>query len=226
MGCGSSRSAGASHATPAHAVAPSGRSDYRRNERVNSLNRANDLQYNIQESNIPHKNVARAVKNAPPPPLRQEPGKFPKPYRNQEGPRTNPTTNFKAWETKGATTLHEYPIKNLDQPPPFASNFNYAAEPAKLKNIKKKPHPNDKRNYEARWREPPNDPGAARAVTDQNGTIHGVMYHPKGNPAGYTRSNMMPLDREGRRERVRADDRAVLGRPTWPERGSTNRLDR
>lgn len=157
------------------------------------------------------------VGSAPAPPGRGQ--KFPKAYRNTEGPRDDPHHNFEPWEVGPGGQLLEYPAKTRVQPCPMSSNFDFTRNPATLAQLRPPP-PNDVHNYIRRWNAPPNDPGAIRAVADINGRVVGAMYHPEGNPAGFERARLAPLDRQGRVEAARSEDTRLAGRTTWPERGS------
>lgn len=182
------------------------------------------------------KKASQVVQRAPEPPaIPLRDGKFPKVYRNNEGPRDNPTHNFEAWEIQrqGADgRLFEYPVKPPEgdrrlpgrlpeqQPPPLNPDFRFARPPAGLNQIRP-PHQNDKKTLESRWDRPPNDPGPIRAVVNGSGNVVGAIYHPEGNPRGYERARLAPLDKQGRGQRARHDDRflAPTPRTTWPERG-------
>ncbi|KAK3310891.1 uncharacterized protein B0T15DRAFT_489536 [Chaetomium strumarium] len=198
-------------------------------DRVNSANHPNQLQYTSPRGNVPLKRLNDIVQSAPAPP-KGPPlmGKrFPKRYRNNEGPSDNPTHNYEAWEIQrpqagGNGALYEYPIKPIQQPAPSTANFNFDLPPASIKRLRP-PHPNDKENTVARWKSPPNDPGPLRAVVNEDRAVVGAMYHPEGNIRGYKRARLVPLDRQGRAEVARHDDRQQLGgRTTWPHRGSDN----
>jgi len=66
-------------------------------------------------------------------------GKFPKEYRNKEGPPENPRENFDGREIQGRPgpvnpgdkQVFEYPVKALVQPPPFTSEYNYEKKTCK-----------------------------------------------------------------------------------------------
>ncbi|KAL2147922.1 hypothetical protein VTI28DRAFT_3400 [Corynascus sepedonium] len=128
-------------------------------------------------------------------------GKFPKEYRNKEGPPENPRENFDGREIQGRPgpvnpgdkQVFEYPVKALVQPPPFTS--------------------------ERRWEKPPNDPGPIRAVVNKDRKVVGAIYHPEGNTSGYERAGLQPLDAKGRAEVARHTDKKLTGRSTWPQRG-------
>jgi hypothetical protein len=171
--------------------------------------------------NLPATRVNNVVGSAPAARAR---GMFPKTYRNSEGPRDDSHPNFEPWEVGAGGQLAEYPVKTLVQPTPMSSEFNFARNPAPLGRLRPT-DPNDRENYRRRWRNPPNDPGPIRAVTDANGRVVGAMYHPEGNPAGYERARLAPLDRQGRVEKARSEDKRIAGRTTWPERGSGYVLD-
>jgi hypothetical protein len=74
---------------------------------------------------------------------------------------------------------------------------------------------------------PPNDPGFHRAVTNPRGDrIIGAMYHPLGNPSGFARAPLEPLDRTGREAVRRYQDmtprpmeQGVAKQGSWPPRG-------
>lgn len=168
---------------------------------------------------MPAENVQRMNDNAPPPPARPRRGMFPKVYRNREGPRDNPTENFPAWQIRRGPegtdrTTYEFPIKPLDQPMHLSSQFNFQRPPAPLWQCVIPPENGDD------WFRPPNDPGPFRGVENRDGDLVGVIAHPEGNLRGYEAATLAPLSRQGRDERARATDRALTGRPTWPERGS------
>ncbi|KAK0666412.1 hypothetical protein QBC41DRAFT_325795 [Cercophora samala] len=159
--------------------------------------------------------MLHTVMNVSPPLAPRAKGKFPKPYNNQESrmdEKGQPQRMdlFHDWERpKDKQQLYEYPIKALDQPAPFQSNFDFSKKPAGLLKVHYKPALTDKAGIEARWEKPPNDPGANRFVTTDNGQIIGAMYHPQGNPRGLERAKVSPLNAEGRKERARVDDRVT-----------------
>jgi hypothetical protein len=169
-------------------------------------------------------NRAPAPRTVPPPR-----GRFPKEYRNEEGPRDNVRRNFDNWETQlrggaganngGNGTLYEYPVKTLRQPAPFSPDFRFNRPAARLDQLRPA-DANDRRGYMERWTQPRNDRGPIRAVTREDGQVVGAMYHPDGNLRGYERARLAPLDRNGRAEVARHNDRQdQRGRTTWPQRG-------
>jgi hypothetical protein len=180
-------------------------------------------QYVSPRGNLPAERVKHAVERAPAPPGARR--MFPKEYRNSEGPVDNRRHNFEPWETGPGGDLLEYPVKTLVQPTPMSSEFNFAGPSASRRQVERRLGVNERTNYEDRWITPPNDPGPIRAVADQNGRVVGAMYHPEGNDRGYERARLAPLDRQGRVERARSEDKRIAGRTTWPERGSGYVLD-
>lgn len=97
-------------------------------------------QFVSPRGNIPVKRVDDIVANAPAPPMQPLPGgKFPKEYRNKEGPPENPRENFDGREIQGRPgpvnpgdkQVFEYPVKALVQPPPFTSEYNYEKKTCK-----------------------------------------------------------------------------------------------
>ncbi|KAK4034497.1 hypothetical protein C8A01DRAFT_18701 [Parachaetomium inaequale] len=199
----------------------------RPDDRVNSANRAAAVKYTTPRGNLPLKNVDHIVAKSPAPPEnRLREGRFPKVYRNREGPVDNPTRNFVAWEIQQRQgpadgrniNMYEYPVKTLVQPAPFASEFKFARPPATLRECEA-PDPNDKAGIEDRWRRPRNDPGPIRAVVNGDCRVIGAIYHPEGDTRGYERARLQPLDRHDRGEIARYDDRQLTGRTTWPQRG-------
>jgi hypothetical protein len=114
--------------------------------------------------------------------------------------------------------LYEYPVKTLQQPAPFSPDFRFNQPAAGLAQLRP-PCPNERRGYVRRWMEPRNDPGPIRAVTREDGQVVGAMYHPQGNPRGYEGACLAPLDRNGRAEVARHNNRqAQRGRTSWPQR--------
>ena len=185
---------------------------------------------------LPLQRVTKIVESAPPP-ADAEDGRFPKRYGNNEGPRDNPTHNFDPWEIQRHGTdadgrLYEYPVKPPQtdtrlpgrrpgrQPPPLCRGFNFGKNPVGLKKIHP-PGANEKAALCDRWEKPRNDPGPIRAVVNVDGHVVGAMYHPEGNPRGYDRARLAPLDKQGRGELARFNDSqgTVTGRTTWPQRG-------
>ncbi|KAK4202020.1 hypothetical protein QBC40DRAFT_277244 [Triangularia verruculosa] len=204
-------------------------------DRVNSEKSHDHLQYELQGGvKIPYKAMEHQVRKAPPPQAPRQPGLFPKRYGNQEWQKDErgvqwQTNIFDDWEKpKGKEQLYEYPIKALDQRGPLLSTYDFAKKPAPFKKLKAVF--DNEENIKLRWKAPLNHTGADRIVTTEEGQIVGAMYHPNGNPSGFERAKMSPLNAEGRKERVRVDDRVtkkvrkedgtwVQGRLTWPERG-------
>jgi hypothetical protein len=172
--------------------------------------------------NLPATRVNHVVGNAPAAPAAGR--LFPKTYRNSEGPRDDLRHNFEPWEVGTGGNLFEYPVKTLVQPVPLTPAFDFGEDAASRKKLGRPPV-NDVVNYRKQWNDPPNDPGPIRAVADQNGRVVGAMYHPEGNPRGYERARLAPLDRQGRVEAARSEDNRISGRTTWPERGSGYVLD-
>ncbi len=196
-------------------------------------------QYVTPRGNLPLERVDRIVQKAPlPAHAGVERTRFPKRYRNHEGPRDNPTHNFDPWEIQRQGTdadrrLSEYPVKPPPQtdprvpgrrpgrqPPPLRRDFDFGQNSAGLKKINPSRAENKALLLE-RWNEPPNDPGPIRAVVNANGHVIGAMYHPEGNPRGYERARLAPLDKQGRGELARFNDSegTLTGRTTWPQRG-------
>ncbi|KAK4250179.1 hypothetical protein C7999DRAFT_12028 [Corynascus novoguineensis] len=195
--------------------------------RANSANERNALQFVSPRGNFPLKRVDDIVANAPAPPMQPlSGGKFPKEYRNSEGPPENPRENFDRREIQGRPgpvnpgdrEVFEYPVKTLVQPPPFTSEYNFESKPANLRQCQP-PSPKDIRNYRRRWEKPPNDPGPIRAVVNKDRKVVGAIYHPEGNPSGYERAGLQPLDANGRAEVARHTDKKLTGRSTWTQRG-------
>jgi hypothetical protein len=56
-------------------------------------------------------------------------------------------------------------------------------------------------------------------VVNKSHQVVGAMYHPEGNPRGYERARLAPLDGKGRGEIARYEDQQSTGRTTWPRRG-------
>ena len=185
----------------------------------------------------------KIVESAPPPAHTGD-GRFPKQYRNNEGPRDNPTHNFDPWEIQRHGTdangrLYEYPVKPPQtdtslpgrrpgrQPPPLCPDFNFGEDPVGLKKINA-PDANNQKLLHRRWKEPLNDPGPVRAVVNVDGHVVGAMYHPAGNPRGYERARLAPLDKQGRGELARFNDSqgTLTGRTTWPQRGPCPERDK
>ncbi|KAK4152956.1 hypothetical protein C8A00DRAFT_34288 [Chaetomidium leptoderma] len=173
------------------------------------------LHYASPRGSVPLKKAKDDLERAPAPPLdgplRQR--MFPKTYRNNEGTRDNRRENFEAWEIQrpgadgpGDGRLYEYPAKTLEQPTPFSSDFKFGRRPATLAQVRRRA-PNDVQNYREDWRRPPNDPGPIRTVTNGDGQMVGAMYHPEGNPRGYERARLEPLNKQSRTELARHEDK-------------------
>lgn len=83
--------------------------------------------------------------------------------------------------------------------------------------VERPAHPNDRRRLVTA---PLNDPGPFRGIASndegrrEQGRAIGMNYHPEGNPMGFSRARLEPLDREGRR--IIAQDRDRQDRPNIP----------
>lgn len=170
------------------------------------------------------------AKSPPPPDERLEDRKFPKRYWNTEGPANNRTQNFSDWEIRQqqdpadprSTETYEYPVKTLvPEKPALTSEFNFRKKPAGLSIVNEVIDPKKREKYKERWEKPPNDPGPIRAVVNKNHQLVGAMYHPEGNPRGYERARLEPLDGKGRGEIASYEDQQSTGRTTWPRRGQS-----
>ncbi|KAK4142513.1 uncharacterized protein C8A04DRAFT_29786 [Dichotomopilus funicola] len=198
------------------------------NDKVNSANTPAGFQYNTPRGNLQMERVNQMVGQAPDAPAnRLREGRFPKHYRNQEGPRDNRRHNFSGFESGRPGQdprdprdgrLYEYPVKTMGQPQPLKNTFNFAEPPATLQETMQATQANHEHLGDLDY-EPPNDPGALRAVTNKDGQVMGVIYHPAGNPRGYERARIEPLDAQGRAEQARYREQKLASSSTWPRRG-------
>ncbi|KAH6612875.1 hypothetical protein B0J18DRAFT_460749 [Chaetomium sp. MPI-SDFR-AT-0129] len=198
------------------------------NDKVNSANTPAGFQYNTPRGNLQMDRVNQIVQNAPGAPAHGlGRGVFPKHYRNQEGPRDNPHHNLSGFESGRPGQdpgdprdgrLYEYPVKTMAQPQPLKNTFDYTRRAATLAQTIRATRPDDE-DFRDPTREPPNDPGALRAVTNKDGQVMGVVYHPEGNRNGYERARIEPLDAQGRGEQARYRDQQLASSSTWPRRG-------
>ncbi|KAK4446718.1 hypothetical protein QBC34DRAFT_411221 [Podospora aff. communis PSN243] len=191
------------------------------------------LQYRTNRGPIPVNIVPQQVQNAPLPGPHIRRDRYPKEHRNEEGPRGNTHQNFETYTTgpgraaPGAAggRLHEYPIPTAGTVRPF----DYDQRPARLQQVmyREALHPNE-RAFVAR--QPPlNDPGATRAIVrtvdagdgrPEQKVVVGVVAHPHGNPQGFERAPVEPINRQGRQGAVRHQDMQNGGRQlTYPPRG-------
>jgi len=167
-------------------------------------------QYTTDRGNIPTRVLAHQIDRAPPPGQRTA-SRYPREYRNQEGPTNTPTRNFHPFELRREAELHEYPITGANQ-----RQFDFDRRSARAHQVERPIHPNDRGRY---VRHPQNDPGPIRGVVDQHGNIVGAMAHPAGNARGYQRAHLEPLNRQGRQDSRRYQDRITPSKaPTWPPR--------
>ncbi|KAH6631314.1 hypothetical protein F5144DRAFT_491395 [Chaetomium tenue] len=196
--------------------------------RVNSANPKTSFQYVSPRGNLPVKRVENIVAKSPPPPHQPLRGKFPKQYRNTEGPPNNRTHNSSDWEIRQqqdpadhrSTEAYEYPVKTLvPEKPASTSESDFSKKPVGLRTVNAVIRPNDRELYEERWNRPPNDPGPIRAVVNKDHQLVGAIYHPEGDTSAYKRARLEPLDGKGRGEVARYDDQQQTGRTTWPQRG-------
>ena len=67
--------------------------------------------------------------------------------------------------------------------------------------------PKHKKAVQRYWEQPTNDPGPVRGVANAEGHVVGAIYHPEGDPRGYRRATLAPLDKQGRGDLVRFNDR-------------------
>lgn len=187
--------------------------------------------------------VNQIVGQAPDAPAgRTQPGMFPKHYRNQEGPRDNRRQNFSGFESGRPGQdprdprdgkLYEYPVKTMAQPQPLKNTFDFTQRSAGLEETMQATRPGHEHFGDPAY-EPPNDPGALRAVTNKDGQVMGVIYHPEGNPRGYERARIEPLDAKGRAEQARyreaqaryKEDQKFPSPSTWPRRGPESEVPR
>lgn len=140
---------------------------------------------------------------------RQKQSGLPHTYRNREGAKEEPTHTFQPWETRRVDRLQEFVTKRPDE-----ERFDYMKRTVPLHKMQQPVHPKDRAKHMKKGR---NTPGDLRAIADGNKRLQGVNYHPEGDPSGFKRAPLEPMDREGRMMKNRHNDR-VNARPTWPPR--------
>ncbi|KAJ4421329.1 hypothetical protein N0V82_003840 [Gnomoniopsis sp. IMI 355080] len=137
-------------------------------------------------------------------------------YRN--GTQINggyPTGGFLK-QGQAAPLLDEYPVSTK---PAGHVPFNYNAKPAPAKRVEAPITKGDRKDLAVR---PFNDPGIVRAnVSQDNGHIVGVTYHPEGNSNGFVRAPLGPLDRETAQHMRQHQD--MNSRPEIRKRDAANR---
>ena len=164
-------------------------------------------QYKTSEGNIPTQVFTHAVQTAP---SRRGKSGYPREYGNKEGPFEDPRKNFEDWERRGADVFHEVPTTL-----PHREKFDFEKRKVGYVKMQAPIHPKDRARV---IREPRNDPGALRAITDsRHQHVYGVNYHPPGDTRGNNRAPLEPLDRQGRMIlNQHNDQRSSQG--TWPTR--------
>jgi hypothetical protein len=217
--------------------------------RRNSESDDRGLQYHTPRGSVPAQIAIKDLRRTPAPPGPSR-GGFPHVYRNSEGRKPNTRTNFQEWERHpNENRLFEVAVHT-----PNPTGYLHDVQKTPLKALQEPTDP-EKRKI---WRRnqltapkpsepgygpqvmtppkvwtPPNDPGFHRAVTNQRGDrIIGAMYHPVGNPRGFERSPLEPLDRRGREAVRRHDDmtprpmeQGVNRQGSWPPRGDGREWD-
>ncbi|KAK0618875.1 hypothetical protein B0T14DRAFT_432759 [Immersiella caudata] len=199
-------------------------------QRRNTDGEESQLQYRTNRGPIPAHIVPQQIDGAPPIGAETDSG-YPDRYHNREGPRNNRQQNFETYTTgpgraaPGALQgrLHEYPIPTSGT----VQRFDYDRPSARLRQVvyRANLHPNE-RAFVAR-QDPLNDPGATRAVVrivaGNDGLVRnevvGVIAHPHGNPQGFDRAPVEPINRQGRQEAARHQDMQQSARQlTYPPR--------
>ncbi|KAI1401944.1 hypothetical protein F4819DRAFT_486019 [Hypoxylon fuscum] len=154
--------------------------------------------------------AAHVVSMGPAPGIRNK-SRFPHEYRNGEGADEANWQNFKDWEVPTGgddPKYYEYPILPSARQP-----FDYSKRTPSKKQVERPLHPNDRARA---MQTPLNNPGAIRAVTTNNQNyVVGAIYHPQGNPQGYERAAMQPLDRHGRIIARQYRESQIRGARTW-----------
>ncbi|KAK7424193.1 hypothetical protein QQZ08_008681 [Neonectria magnoliae] len=171
------------------------------------------MQHWTPRGTIPAKTVDAQVREVADP--RNDRGvHFPKPYENTED--TGPTIQPYERRNHDTTGLYEIAV---------GSRMDFARPPARLRAVQAEEHlHHNDRNRAAR--NELNDPGIFRGIVPADlatGRTHGVaavLYHPDGNPRGFERARVEPLDREGRQYIRRFDDDSSNANrvTTWPPR--------
>ncbi|KAK2764255.1 hypothetical protein FQN54_008947 [Arachnomyces sp. PD_36] len=114
-----------------------------------------------------------------------------------EPPSANPTPTPANTEPVSPRFL-EHPLRMPDERP-----YNLNQPPTPLRVVNRVIQPED---LEDHLNNPYNDPGPFRAI-ESHGHLVGVIFHPSGNPRGFDRAFLAPLDRQGRQDAQRQRDR-------------------
>ena len=173
-----------------------------------SEERLESLQYRTERIAVPAHLVAQQVHQGPPPGQKTK-SKYPQEYYNREGIASN--SNIQPWEMRYADSLYEYPVKRASERPfDFNRRYHTAIQ------VQRSVHPNDRARD---MLQPKNDAGIVRGIADQRQRVVGAVAHPLESKTGHQRAHLEPLDRQGRQELHRYQDRIYFSRmPTWPPR--------
>jgi len=193
-------------------------------QRRNTNNSYNNLQYHTDRGNIPAGVLHHQANRAPAPGTRTR-TRFPHEYRNAEGPAGLRQDFYPDEVRRAGGQLYEVPVLQVD---PRHRNFDYQGRMPNAQQMARPVHRNDHRQM---FRATPrNDPGPVRAVVDRNGRVVGAMAHPNGNVRGFNRAYLEPMDRQGRQDHRRHQDRThprvrgmaplapTASAATWPPR--------
>ncbi|KAM5349004.1 hypothetical protein ACJ41O_008827 [Fusarium nematophilum] len=182
--------------------------------RRNTDEEQRNMQYHTPRGNLPAQMVDQQVREITDF-SNLNPTLYPKEYRNTE-PNGPPFQPFEKRDAGGERTFYEVPVN---------SRIELPKRPARLQVIERRErnvHPNDRaRIVDTRV----NDPGVFRGIvkadpnTGEPRGLAGVIYHPEGNPRGFDRAPMEPLDRDGRQCLRRCAEDGLGHRvTTWPPR--------